>query len=63
MCDNDREKPHFSVRTALVLLLSLLTALAAGWLFHAGMHSLPMAFLTGGGAFAGAWFFWDRLIG
>lgn len=53
---------HFSVRTALVLLLALLCAVAAGWLFFTGTHSASLAVLTGGAAFGGAWTFFDHVI-
>jgi hypothetical protein len=52
----------FSVRDALVLLISIITGVAAGFLFHAGTHSVPLAILTGGAAFAAAWKFFDSLI-
>ncbi|EWC61143.1 hypothetical protein UO65_3563 [Actinokineospora spheciospongiae] len=45
-----------------MLLLSLLTAIAAGILLRAATHSTPLAVLTGGTAFAGARAFVDRLI-
>jgi hypothetical protein len=52
----------FTVRDALVLLLALITAVAAGWLFYAATRSVPLAILTGGAAFAAAWKFFDSLI-
>ncbi|GAA2679395.1 MULTISPECIES: hypothetical protein [Actinosynnema] len=54
--------PHVSVRTTLVLLLSLLCSLAAGWLTFAATGSLPVAVLAGGGTFPVAWGFWDGVI-
>lgn len=55
--------PHFSVRTTLVLLLSLLCSLAAGWLTLAATSSPPGAVLAGGATFPAAWHFWDGVIG
>lgn len=62
MCANDPDPKHFSVRTALVLLVALLAAVAAGYLFFAGTASVPLAILTGFASFAGTWTFVDRLI-
>lgn len=59
---NSDSPKHFSVRTTLVLLLSVLAATAAGYLFYAGTHSFPLAILTAGGAFVATWTFIDHII-
>jgi hypothetical protein len=53
----------FTVRTALVTVLALIVAIAAVFLFFSAVHSVGLAVLTGGTAFAGAWRFFDRMIG
>jgi hypothetical protein len=58
---SDEEKP-FSARTALLLVLSTVTALVAGGLFYLGTGSVPLAVFTGGATFGAAWVFFDRLI-
>jgi len=47
--------PLLSARGALVLLLAVLTGLAAARLTVLSSHSLPAAVLTGGAAAGGRW--------
>lgn len=50
--DPDGRKPALlSLRSALVLTMALLIALAAGGLLYAAHHSIVLAVLGGGGAF------------
>lgn len=58
---SDEDKP-FTVRSALLLVLSAVTALVAGCLFYLGAHAVPLAILAGGGTFGTAWTFFHRLI-
>lgn len=51
-----------ATRTALVCLLALLTALAAGTLVYTATWSISLACLAGGATLAKAWRFYDWLI-
>jgi hypothetical protein len=53
----------FTVRTAFVLFLALMAGVVAGFLFYSATHSVGLAVITGGAAFAGGWRLFDRLIG
>ncbi len=55
-------KSTVSVRTALVFLLAVLAAGAAGGLTYCTGASLPQAFLAGGAAFAVAFPFFDAMV-
>ncbi|MGW4130897.1 hypothetical protein [Amycolatopsis japonica] len=63
MGKKDTSEKAFSVRTALVLLLALVVAVAAGLLFHTAVAEVGLSVLTGGAAFASAWRFFDGIIG
>jgi hypothetical protein len=59
---NKPNRPPLTLRDALVILLSLLVGVAGGYLFYLGTHSVPLAILTGGAAFAAAWRFFNAFI-
>ncbi|TYB59918.1 hypothetical protein FXF51_32870 [Nonomuraea sp. PA05] len=56
-------KPLVDLRSAVVVMCAGLVGLAAGVLTFLAAFSLPQAVLVGGGAFGGAVFFFDRVIG
>jgi len=61
MSKHEPTKP-VSLRLALITLLAAITAVAGGSLLYAGLHSIALAILSGGAAFAGAWRFYDEII-
>ncbi|MEU1763300.1 hypothetical protein [Micromonospora sp. NPDC005652] len=56
-------EPLLSVRAAVVLLLALLTGLAAGVLAHLSGHPPAAAVLVGGAAAGGAMMLFHSIIG
>lgn len=61
MRNNDRG-PLLDQRAAFILLLGVLTAIGAGALTVLNDGTLAGAALFGGGAFAGAVYFFDKII-
>jgi len=59
---NSSNQSLLSLRTALVLLLGVLTGVGAGVLTVAAGEVLATGFLTGGAAFAGAVVFFHTII-
>mgnify|MGYP001124145742 CR=1 FL=1 len=55
--------PLLPLRAALVLLLSLVVGLIAGFLSYLADGSVPTAALIGGGAAGGALALFDRIVG
>jgi hypothetical protein len=51
-----------SLRAAVVLLLALIVGVAVGALTYFGAKELPGAVLAGGGAFAAAVVWFDKII-
>ncbi|WP_432198241.1 hypothetical protein [Streptomyces sp. bgisy027] len=60
---NSSDQPLLSLRTALILLLGVLTGTGAGLLTVAAGGVLAAGFLAGGAAFAGAVIFFHTIIG
>lgn len=60
---NGSDQPLLSPRSALILLLGILTGIGAGALAVAGGAALATGCLTGGAAFAGAVIFFHTIIG
>lgn len=50
------------VRSALILLLAVLSAIGAGWLVYVAHHTIALAVLAGATAFAGAVYLFDSII-
>lgn len=58
----DGKDGMFSVRTAVVMVASVLVAVAAAGLQYLAEPSVPKAMLTGGIAFGLAFWWWHRAI-
>ena len=54
---------HFSPRTALIGLSAVFAALLAGLLSYPSHRSLATSVVTGAAALAGAFVFFDKIIG
>ncbi|MGW5049769.1 hypothetical protein [Actinokineospora sp. NPDC004072] len=61
--DNRRRQPMLTIRTALLILASLLTATAAGLLMAHADHPPAHVILTAAACFAATMKFLDWLIG
>lgn len=59
----DSSASLLGLRSAVVMLCAIVTAVTAGALTFWAAPSLPRALLVGGGCMAGAVVFFDRLIG
>lgn len=60
--DQDEHRALVSLRSAFILTVALLVALAAGGLLYAAHRSIALAVLGAGGAFAAAVTFFNVLI-
>jgi hypothetical protein len=60
--DRSEDAKPLTIRSALILLIAALCAVAAGVLFWLASGSGPIAVLTGAGAFGASWTFFDRMI-
>jgi len=49
-------------RSALILLLALITAIATGSLLYQAIQLTALSIITGGAAFAASWRFYDEII-
>ena len=56
-----KSKP-LTTRYALILLLALVTAVAAGFLLYLAVCSVALSVLTAGGTFVASWRFYDDIV-